>query len=141
MVLSIKTDIPALISTRHFNRTKEGISASIGRLSSGFSDKSFQIRAYSGEKIGLPIGSASATKIGHMTTGEIVVHDGGEGIVYLPLELLSTMEMTDEVILDSGSQISEKDTSLILSGTWVGGKVETAFTEQVSKDGEMSIGQ
>lgn len=192
MVLSIKTDIPALISTRHFNRTEEGISTSIGRLSSGlrinkaaddssgmviadsltsqalglgqairnandaisivqvadaaleesinilntikvksiqaaqdgktlesrkaiqsdiqhliqeldniakttsfngqkllsggFSDKSFQIGAYSGEKIGLSIGSATAGKIGHMTTGDIVVHDGGEGIAYLGIK-------------------------------------------------------
>jgi flagellin len=46
-------------------------------LSGNFTDKKFQVGAYSGETVSISIGSAESSKIGHITSGKLSV--AGEG--------------------------------------------------------------
>lgn len=47
-------------------------------LSGNFTNKAFQIGAYSGETVGVSIGSSEASKIGHVTTGTLTASGVGE---------------------------------------------------------------
>src|SRR5438132_4194686 len=46
-------------------------------LSGSFTNKAFQVGAYSGETVNLSIGSAQTTKIGHVTTGDLTLSGAG----------------------------------------------------------------
>ncbi len=52
-------------------------------LSGNFTDKKFQIGAYSGETVNISIGSTQADQIGHTTTGKLVLADNKPGYVEL----------------------------------------------------------
>ena len=47
-------------------------------LSGGFTDKKFQVGAFSGETVGISIGSSESTKTGHLTTGQLTADNAGE---------------------------------------------------------------
>nr|NJM04054.1 hypothetical protein [Desulfobacula sp.] len=59
-------------------------------LSGGFSNKSFQIGAYSGEAVSLSIGSASSSQIGHLYTGKLTLDDNREGLVSIGIQSRSS---------------------------------------------------
>ena len=50
-------------------------------LSGAFTDKKFQIGAYSGETVNISIGSAESNKIGHVTAGKLSLADNAPGTV------------------------------------------------------------
>jgi len=54
-------------------------------LSGQFTDKKFQIGAYSGETVNISIGSAESSKIGHVTTGTLSLANDAPGKVELAL--------------------------------------------------------
>lgn len=47
-------------------------------LSGQFTNKKFQVGAYTGETVGISIASAESTKVGHVTTGELTPSGTGE---------------------------------------------------------------
>ncbi len=47
-------------------------------LSGAFTDKKFQIGAYSGETVGISIGSSESTKTGHLTTAQLTADNAGD---------------------------------------------------------------
>jgi flagellin len=60
-------------------------------LSGNFTDKKFQVGAYSGETVSISIGSAEASKIGHVTTGNLSVAGAGGS---MELEIYSNLNGT-----------------------------------------------
>lgn len=54
-------------------------------LSGQFTDKKFQIGAYSGETVNISIASSESTKIGHVTTGLFSLKDDEPGIVEIAI--------------------------------------------------------
>lgn len=52
-------------------------------LSGNFSDKKFQVGAYSGETVAISIGSSESNKIGHVTTGNLELTNDTGGTVQL----------------------------------------------------------
>ncbi len=62
-------------------------------LSGNFTDKKFQIGAYSGETVNISIGSTQADQIGHTTTGKLVLEDNKPG--YVELAFYSSLQNTN----------------------------------------------
>ena len=54
-------------------------------LSGNFTNKEFQIGAYSGETVGVSIASSESTKIGHVTTGDLSLTNSSGGTVQLAI--------------------------------------------------------
>ncbi|MBU0676266.1 MAG: flagellar protein FlaB [Proteobacteria bacterium] len=82
--LAIQADINKLMeelnsiaNTTAFNNQK--------LLSGQFTNKRFQIGAYTGETVGISIGSAESTKVGHVTTAEMVSNSANGGEVRLSI--------------------------------------------------------
>ncbi len=71
----LKKEFDSIAETTSFNGQK--------LLSGGFTDKSFQIGSGSGEVINLSLGSAVSNKIGHLTTGNLVIDRQAQGKVHI----------------------------------------------------------
>ena len=54
-------------------------------LSGNFTDRKFQVGAYSGETVNISIGSAESTKVGHVTTGNLSLTNATGGTVQLSI--------------------------------------------------------
>ncbi len=63
-------ELDSIAKTTAFNNQK--------LLSGQFTNKKFQIGAYTGETVGISIGSAESTKVGHVTTGQLTASGTGE---------------------------------------------------------------
>ena len=54
-------------------------------LSGNFTDKKFQVGAYSGETISISMGSSESNKVGHVTTGNLQLTNASGGTVQLSI--------------------------------------------------------
>ncbi|MCA1786425.1 MAG: flagellar protein FlaB, partial [Desulfobacteraceae bacterium] len=70
-------ELDMIANTTAFNNQK--------LLSGNFTNKKFQMGAYSGETLGVSIGSAQSQKIGHMTSSTLSMTDNAPGTVQLSL--------------------------------------------------------
>ncbi|MFH7320411.1 flagellin [Desulfurivibrio sp. D14AmB] len=68
-------NLDAIAKTTAFNNQK--------LLSGNFTNKAFQVGAYSGETVNISIASAESTKIGHVTTGKLELANADGGAVQL----------------------------------------------------------
>ncbi len=70
-------ELDTIANTTAFNNQK--------LLSGNFTNKKFQIGAYSGETLGISIASAQSQKIGHVTKSELTMTNDAEGTVQLSI--------------------------------------------------------
>ena len=70
-------ELDTIAKTTSFNNQK--------LLSGAFTNKQFQIGAYSGETVGISIASSESTKIGHTATSQLTLKDGQAGTVDLSI--------------------------------------------------------
>jgi len=70
-ITKLMEELDAIAKTTSFNNKK--------LLSGNFTNKAFQIGAYSGEIVSISIGSSESTKIGHVNTSEIHIDNGNTG--------------------------------------------------------------
>ncbi|MDP2105659.1 MAG: hypothetical protein Q8J76_06660, partial [Desulfobulbaceae bacterium] len=76
-VNKLMEELDAIAKTTAFNGQK--------LLSGQFTDKKFQVGAYSGETVGVSIGSTEAGKIGHLSTGLLKTDSSSGGEVRLSI--------------------------------------------------------
>ena len=70
-------ELDMIANTTSFNNQK--------LLSGSFTNKQFQVGAYSGETVGISIGSSESTKIGHTTNSQLTLANGQAGTVDLSI--------------------------------------------------------
>ena len=76
-ITKLMDELDMIAKTTSFNGQK--------LLSGAFTDKKFQVGAFSGETIGISIGSSEAAKTGHLTTAKMSVDQAGGGEVRLSI--------------------------------------------------------
>jgi len=76
-ISKLMEELDTIAKTTSFNNQK--------LLSGNFTDKKFQVGAYSGETVNISIGSSESTKIGHVTTGKLGLTNASGGVVQLSI--------------------------------------------------------
>ncbi|MDA8162347.1 MAG: flagellar protein FlaB, partial [Desulfobacteraceae bacterium] len=81
---ALQSDINKLIAELD-NIAKTTSFNGMGLLTGNFANKKFQVGASTGQTIGMSIGSAESTQIGHVTTGQLELTNASGGTVQLSI--------------------------------------------------------